>query len=136
LEEKIVEQSPKPLGPQIGGTAIAFFVAVIVIFAVSSVVAILMSLFQYYIGNVRWEAALFIGNLAGGITSVYVARSACDATIKHYSSRVLFSLLTILIVAISIFELSLKIGQNTIFRFAFLIPTLVTAYIVFWKEDF
>ena len=131
-----MEQKPESIGPKIGGTVIAFFVAVIVILVVSSIVAILMSLFQYYLGNMREEAALFFGNIAGGIASVYAARSACDATIKRYSSKALFVLIAILLFGLAIFELTLQWEADRIYRFAFLIPNFITAFIVFWNEDF
>ena len=131
-----MEDQPKSLIPQIGGTAIAFVVAIIVVFVVSSIVAFLMSMFQYYIGNMREEAALFIGNVAGGVVSVYAARSACDATIKHYSARAIFVLISIVAIALAGFLLSKGLEQNTVFRMAFLVPAIITSYVVFWKEDF
>jgi Na+/phosphate symporter len=133
---KKMEQKPESIGPKIGGTVIAFFVAVIVILAVSSIVAILMSLFQYYVADMREEAALIIGNIAGGIMSVYAARSACDSTIKQYSSKSLFVMISVILTGIAIFELTLQLNFDTFHAFSFLIPTTITSYIIFWNEDF
>ncbi len=131
-----MEHQHAPIGSQIGGTVIAFFVALIVIAVVSSVVAFLMSLFQYYLGNVRWEAAIFIGNVAGGIASIYAARSACDATIKHYSAHAIFIIIALLLVAFLAWRATLGFDQELLFRSAFAIPTIIVGYIVFWKGDF
>lgn len=131
-----MEQKPESIGPKIGGTIIAFFVAVIVILVVSSAVSFLMSMLQFYVGNMREEAALTFGNVAGGIASVYTARAACDATIKIYSSRTLFLLIGTLLIGFAIFELSLGLTIDSLYQFACLISNFITAYIVFWKEDF
>ena len=126
----------KPLSVTVGGTAVAVFVAFIVMLVISTLVAFLMSVLQYYVGNMRWEAAIFIGNVAGGIASIYAARASCDAVIKQYSLRAVFVVLAALTSLAIILQISKGFNQETVFRLATAIPMIGAAWLVFWKNEY
>ncbi len=114
----------------------AVVVSFIVILVVSTIVSFLMSMMQYYLGNVRWEAAIFIGNVIGAIASVYAARAACDAVIKHYSLRAVFVVIGGLFAAASIYQLTTGFSKETVFRLASAIPMIGAAWYVLWMNDY
>ena len=123
------------LGAKVGGTAIAIIVSLAVIVIVSAVVATVAGVVYYYMGNMRIEAALVIGQIIGGIASIYAARSACDATIKTYSTQAIFVTVAALSAIGAVYELQQDWTLQTLTRLASVVSMTGAAWFVFWRDE-
>ena len=119
----------------IGGTLLSFVIVLVVLGVVSVAVGAVATLANYYISNMRIEAAGFFGALFGGWLGVIASRMSCDALLKHYSKRAAF----LFVMAITLTGLYIEIFQMPL-EWARLTPVVqlivisIGAYVYFWDN--
>ena len=130
-----MEKSTELSAASIGSTVVATVLTFVIVGVVSSVAAVIISLAQYYLGNVREEAAIFIGNVMGGVISVYAARYSNDTILKSYSPRSVAIVFWLISVAMAAFYLFVHpLNGDTIYRFAFIVPSAAAFWFIFWHD--
>jgi hypothetical protein len=119
----------------IGGSIVAIVVATVVLLIMSTVVAFLFSMLQYFMSSMRIEAALFFGNIAGGIAGVHAARLACDAMIKSYSLKAVFWWIAAFCSLGLAAQVYLGLEWESLLKFASIFAIGGSAFLVFYKDD-
>ena len=119
----------------IGGSLLSFVIILIVLGIVSVAVGAVATLINYYVSNMRIEAAGFFGATLGGWLGVLASRMSCDALLKHYSKSAAFFFIIAIAVSglyIEIFQLPLEWTRLT--PVIQLIVISIAGYVYFWKD--
>jgi hypothetical protein len=121
---------------QVGGTAVAIMVAVIVLVIVSSLGTVALTFMYHYISWMPWALASIFGLAVSAYFGVAAARYSCDAVVRSYSHKAVFVALCIVFALVIVGEYGRGFDDGWMHRLGQTALIAWLSWMTFWRNEF